>query len=152
MTWISGILDFWDFEFPGFWIFGISISGIFNFLNLIFWVFDFWKFLKIFRFFLTNTQKFLVIFVENFFRTNRQISLRSLQKYTFWHLPWFLIWPNNGQKKIAQKSHKNHTKITQKSPKSYTESGIFLCFFWIIFAVPIIFLFTRRWRKSTLNL
>ena len=143
-------MDFWDFEFPGFWIFGISISGIFNFLNLIFWVFDFWNFLKIFRIFLTNTQKFLVFFLKIFhcreFFPHQSTDLVEISSKIYFLTPTLIF------DLIKEWSKKNCAESTQKSPKSYTESGIFLCFFWIIFAVPIIFLFTRRWRKSTLNL
>ena len=143
-------MDFWDFEFPGFWIFGISISGIFNFLNLIFWVFDFWKFLKIFRIFLTNTQKFLVFFFENISLSRIFSAPIDRSRWDLFKNILFDTYPDFWSDQIMVK--KNCAKITQKSPKSYPESGIFMCFFWIIFAVPIIFLFTRRWRKSTLNL
>ena len=131
--WISGILDFWnfdfwnfqflEFDFLGFWFLKISenISIFFDEHPKVFGIF-FWKY----------------FIVENFFRINRQISLRSLQKYTFWHLPWFFIWLNNGFKKIAQNPPKNCTKITQNPEFSCVFFGLYLVsllFFFLLVAV-----------------
>ena len=108
--WFS--MEFLDFSKSGFWNFRIfhnpdfKIFGFFKIRILIFWAFEnpdltfdfFVRFLKIIRKFRTSTSKFLVKFSENyfvvtiFFRTNRQVPVRSVQKHTF--------------AKVAQKLHK----------------------------------------------
>ena len=108
------------------------------------------------KFYIKNSRKYLAITI--FFHANRQISVRSLQKHTFFPQPKILVCEKILVEKVPQKFPKNPPKVPQKSPKSspkippkFPMSVIFVCFFRDQFAAPSIFVHISQPEKEYLK-
>ena len=124
---ILKILDFGNSRFWKYWI-----SEIEDFENT--WSGKFLNFLDFFRKFSTCNQKFFIknsrkyFAVKIFFHANRQISVRSLQKHTFFPQPKILVCE----------------KILEETSSKNFQDWLFSCVFLGINFLFLVFLFTSR--------